>query len=156
MWPRNIEIFALVVNLSLTPGIASLCSCCDRIIPPRTFPKRRNNALCGSRHGSDAIERIVDRKLGPSWNCRVKFRGSFVNIVASQNISEEDGVELRFLELLDDEYPVFDVVVLSALISRVFEQSRIQMARRLHSKGIDNEGLLCRRRNSDGGRDCHE
>lgn len=68
-----------------------------------------------------------------------------VDIVASEDICEEDCVEFGLLELLSDSNPMLDVVVLGAFVGGVFEEAGIEMARRLHSKGIDDELFLRRR-----------
>lgn len=52
------------------------------------------------------------------------MRRAFVEIVASQDICEEDDVEFSSTELLDKSLPVLDIVVARALFSVAIEKAR--------------------------------
>lgn len=63
-------------------------------------------------------------------------------------ICEEHSMEFRLLELLRQRHPMLDIIIASTFVLRILKQSRVQMSRRLHKKGIENELLLVRRHDS--------
>lgn len=58
----------------------------------------------------------------------LEIRRAFVEIIASQDICEEDDVEFSSFELLDKSLPVLEIVVARALVSWVLEKGRYPAA----------------------------
>lgn len=67
--------------------------------------------FCHSGNGRNAVQRVVDGELSSGRNSWFEVRRPFVDVVASRDIGEEDGLELRCFELLGENLPMLDVVV---------------------------------------------
>lgn len=133
------------------PRHASIAQLIDRREFPRErvwrFISRRSrntkaNALCRCCHGRNAVEGIVDGELGSARDGGLEVRRAFVDVVAAEDVCEEDGVEFCGFEFVGKGHPVFDVVVFGAFVGGVFEEAWVEMTGSLHGEGIEDELFL--------------
>ena len=134
------------------PGHAAVAEVVDGREPPREGVgcvvgcrggDAEAEAVGRCRHCRDGVQGVVDGELGGGGDRGVQVRGAFVDVVAAEDVGEEDGVEFRILEFLGQRDPMVDVFVLPALVFRVLEKARVQMAWCLHGEGVEDPLFLC-------------
>ena len=100
---------------------------------------REPEVLGHRRHRGDLHERVVQRDLVGVQQCR--GAGVLVDVVDSQHVGQEEGVEAAGLEGLCQGSPVFEGVVGIRLIFRVAPEPGALVGRGGHVEGIEGNAL---------------
>ncbi len=86
-------------------------------------------------HGRDQLQRIVDRHLGGLANRRITV--ALIDVVDTQDIGDEQAIELAALENPGQIGPVLQVLVLPRTIARVSPEAGRLVPHTVHVKGIE-------------------
>ena len=89
-------------------------------------------------HGGDGVEGVVDGELGARGDGGRYVGGALVDVVAAQDVGDEEGVEVRFVERAGEGGPEGDFFVLGRFVSGVLPEARGEMAGRGDDEGIED------------------